>query len=107
MIPKQRQRAGAAVRQRMDEQRLTVPKLAEKAEISTYTVRALLRGDRWPSVKVQGQVENALGWHPGELARRAVGSRPVDAVADMPTHEVLQLLAACCTEMQKRFGPGS
>lgn len=88
----------------MDERRLTVPRLAEKAGVSAATVRALLAGDRWPNLETRNLVENALGWRLGELARRAIGSRAVDVVSDLNTVEIVELLGACCSELRKRLG---
>jgi len=71
MTPEQRQRASLAVRARMNELRLTVPELAARAGIDPGTARALLAGDRWPHTSTRRQLDQALGWKPGELVRRA------------------------------------
>lgn len=75
MTYEQRQRASLAVRARMNERRLTVATLADQAGVDQKTIRAFLAGDRWPRAASRQQMARALGWPPGEIARRA-GSRP-------------------------------
>jgi predicted transcriptional regulator len=100
----QRRRAGEALRLRIAEMDSSAPKLADKAGLSLGTVYGLIRGTRWPNVDTRRRIEDAVGWRPGEVARRAVGSRPTDTVADMSTRELLELLQACCGELAKRTG---
>lgn len=72
MIPEQRKRAGDAVLLRLAQLHMSVPKLAERSGVSAATLRALIRGERWPNSHTRERINHALGWPPGELAQRAV-----------------------------------
>lgn len=57
---------------RINELGLTVPKIAAKAGVSPNTLRRLIRGVTWPNDDSRQRITDALGWPPGEIARRAV-----------------------------------
>lgn len=85
VTPEQRRRAGAAVAARIAQLRATAAGTARSADIHPKTLRAIIRGDRWPTDTVQSQLERALRWHEGELAVHAVGARAdglLDAFSD-------------------------
>ncbi len=95
MTPEQRQRASLAVRARMNELSLTVPKLASVAGVSQATVRALLDGSRWPRDATRQQIARGLRWPPGELARRA------DSKPELSEFTTLELLLEVCHRLRK------
>jgi predicted transcriptional regulator len=79
MNPAERRRAGAIVQGRLAELRITTTELAAKAGLDPTTVRAFLRGDRWPHASTRAAINTALGWCEGEIARRALrGSATLD-----------------------------
>lgn len=81
----QRERAGRAVAERMAELAITLTTAARAAGISTKTLRALVRGERWPTEAVQQRIEQVLRWPNGEIATRAVVGVPnghLDRVTD-------------------------
>lgn len=77
----------------MNESGLTVPQLAEEARVAEGTIRALLSGERWPRAASRRQIARALGWPPGEIARRA------DRQTQLEAFSVDELLA----EISRRF----
>lgn len=97
MNARQRQRAGQAVAARMAELAVTPTTVSRAAGISTKTLRALVRGERWPTEAVQLRVEQVLRWPSGEIATRAVTGRGgvLDGVADVDlAAELLRRLEA-------------
>ena len=86
-LPEGRRRASIAIRMRMNELSVTVPKLARVAGIDQSTVRSLLSGTRWPVRSTLSQLEPALGWPVGEITRIAEG-RP-----ELAEFTALELLA--------------
>jgi transcriptional regulator with XRE-family HTH domain len=91
MTPEQqRRRAGRAVEDRMAELGITIPMLARKAGVDPTTVRALLRGRRWPRATTRAKIAAVLGWRLDDLIRIAVDG-PVSLEA-IPTRELLKEL---------------
>jgi transcriptional regulator with XRE-family HTH domain len=86
----QRRRASRAVRERMNDLGLTVPKLARAAGVDQSTIRALLACQRWPRAATRQAINHALGWPMGELGRRAA-SPP-----DLRDFSITELLAELC-----------
>lgn len=89
MNARQRQRAGQAVADRMTELAVTPTTVSRAAGISTKTLRALVRGERWPTDAVQQRVEHVLRWPSGEIATRAVlGARQGLLLGDLADVEL-------------------
>ena len=65
------QRAAAVVRARMEELDLTPNDIARAAHLDPTTVRALIRGERWPRESTRARINKVLGWPHGEVTRRA------------------------------------
>ena len=65
----------------MSELGLSAAELARLAGVDASTVRALLKGRRWPNDGTRNRLSAALGWPPGEIARAAVrqGGAPIGA----------------------------
>ncbi|GAA4237417.1 hypothetical protein GCM10022254_49420 [Actinomadura meridiana] len=57
---------------------LTQEQLAERAGVTVKTVYNLESGERWPQARTRSAVEDALRWHPGDLARIGEGLEPQD-----------------------------
>lgn len=85
MTPEQRLRAGRAVAARLAETQSTPPALARAAGVAPNTIRALIRGDRWPRPDTRERIVVALGWPRGELVRRALDGE----VAQLSTADLL------------------
>lgn len=71
----------------MTELGLSVVQLAEKAEVHPATIRAFLRGDRWPRQATRDRIVAALDWDPQEVVRRVWGGRV--ALTDASTEDLL------------------
>jgi len=72
MTPEQKIRAGRAIAERIREMHATRTEIAKAAGVALTTLRAIIRGDRWPTDTVQEQIEATLRWRPGEMTVRAV-----------------------------------
>lgn len=83
-------RAGEIVAERMRELGMTAPQLAEKAEVHPSTVRALLRGARWPRAGTRDRIIAALDWTADGLTRRVWGGRV--ALKDATTEDLVREL---------------
>jgi plasmid maintenance system antidote protein VapI len=53
---------------------ITPGQLARQAGVDATTVRALIRGTRWPRMVTAERINAALGWAPGELQRAGLGA---------------------------------
>jgi transcriptional regulator with XRE-family HTH domain len=60
------------VTERIAELHTTSAAVARSAGVSANTVRALAKGERWPHQDSRDRIAQALGWHPGDLAQRAL-----------------------------------
>lgn len=87
MTPEERRRAGRLVAARIKELGMTTPALAEKAGVDATTVRALIKGVRWPQARTWERLDPVLGFDPGEVAKLAVGS--ARRIEDYSTQELL------------------
>lgn len=87
MTPEQRRRAATFTARRMREASWTSAALARSARIDPRTLRAFLKGERWPRLDVRQSIEGALGLSPGALVAVAVDGGEMDlrsvASADM------------------------
>ena len=107
MDAEEKARAARAVQSRMAERRLSPAAVQRAAGVDPKTLRALLRGDRWPTLPVRGRVERALGWEPGELLRRARGvmaTAPAAGLAGVSTDELLAEVVRRGIEFGRRRG---
>jgi transcriptional regulator with XRE-family HTH domain len=91
----QRRRGSRAVRERMNDLGLTVPKLAKDAGVNQSTIRALLAAQRWPRAATRQAINHALGWPMGELARRAAST------PDLRDFSTSDLLAELCRRAER------
>jgi hypothetical protein len=82
---------------------LTVPKLARRAGVDPSTVRALVKGRRWPSPRTFFAINRALEWPDGELGRRTMMPEDLDAILDSAPVEML--IGALCRRLQGRHSP--
>lgn len=98
MIDEQRKRAGEAVEMRMRELGLNGHSLARAAQVDDKTIRNLLHGVKWPQLHTRRQVEDALRWPPGEIARRALHEEGLEAytVTELWAELERRLRAAGC-----------
>lgn len=71
MTPEQRHRAGLSVAARILDMGTTVPTIAAEANVAPTTIRALIRGARWPTIASRQRICAALRWPAGEIERRA------------------------------------
>jgi hypothetical protein len=78
---------------------MTLAQVARDARIDVRTLRALIAGDRWPTEKVRGRVEKALGWRPGEITRQAY-----DGIPALATYSDEQLLSEMLHRTLRRRG---
>ena len=83
---RERQRAALILATRMRDLGLTPTTLARRSGVDPTTIRAILRGDRTPSLRVKAAVAPVLGWPVGELARRA---ERVELLATLSNRELL------------------
>lgn len=72
VTPEQQRRAGLAVAARIIDRGTTVTKLAAAASVSPTTIRAVIRGVRWPNATTRDALDAALDWPAGEIHRRAL-----------------------------------
>jgi|SRR5579875_1963348 len=91
MEPEELIRAGRIVQQRIIERGKTPTDVAHEAGIDPKTLRALIRGERWPT-RVISHLEAALDWPPGEIYRRA--SDGVEGLSGYTDRELLHELLA-------------
>jgi plasmid maintenance system antidote protein VapI len=84
MTSEQRTRAGNAVAARLIELGMTPGSLARLAGVDVTTIRALIRGTRWPRMVTAERINSALGWAPGELQRIGLGS-PIGNLSNFRT----------------------
>ena len=89
MNTEEQRRAGAVVSARIAELNTTPADIARKAGLDPTTVRAIMRGTRWPQNRTRERLTAALGWSDGEIARRAIDGSPLDQV---PTVELARVL---------------
>lgn len=92
-----RERAGAAVRDRITARGTTINRVARAAGIDPKTLRAVMDGKSWPRETTRHRLEAALDWPDGELMNRARGLRP--SLAAYTTRELL-------TELERRTAAG-
>lgn len=97
MTPEQRKRAGLAVGTRIIELGMTGNTVARDTGLNVQTVRALVRGQRWPREKTRELIAKALDWPPDEIERRAT-----DTSADFKGVDSGRLLEELC----ERFRSG-
>lgn len=94
MNTEDRSRAGRAVAERITELHTTPAAVARKAGVSANTVRALVSGKRWPHQHTRERIALALGWRPGDLARRALDGTLADlTILDLLLEAVRRLEA--------------
>lgn len=74
MTPEERRRAGRLVAAKIKEMGLSVPAFAGKAGVDPTTVRAMLKGERWPQQRTLDALTDALGLPEGEISRRVLGA---------------------------------
>lgn len=92
MTPEQRKRAGAAVAARIREMHWTVRKVATDAGVGEATLRRLMAGRTWPQQHTRDRIGSAIGWPPGEIARRATADGETDFQEWMRTVPISVLL---------------
>jgi len=71
MTPEERQRAGRAVRGRLETLGRSVEEAARSSKIDARTLRALIAGSRWPTTSIRSSIEDEIEWPRGEIARQA------------------------------------
>lgn len=96
MTTAERLRVGNAVATRMTELDLTAAELARRAGVDPTTVRALVKGSRWPNPSTRQKLAEALGWELGDTLRAAAIQGYV-VIKTIPTKEIV-------TELCRRFG---
>lgn len=95
-----RRRAGQAVATRIADLHTTAAAVARRAQVDPRTLRALIRGQRWPQQDVRDRINEALHWPPGEIVRRA------EARIELKSFSARELIEELCrrADMHARDG---
>lgn len=91
VTPQERARAGRIVAERAELLGMTQVVLARRAGVDRKTLRALIAGNRWPTVTVRGRLEDVLEWPRGEILRQARDG--LEALAVYSDYELASELA--------------
>jgi len=94
-----RQRAARAVAARRGELRMTQSELGAAAGVTTKTIGNLESRGRWPIARTRAQIEEALGWPSGEMARIAAAEEKQLVVPP----ELLALIPNLLALIRRRF----
>lgn len=97
MQPEGRARAGRAVEQRIARLGKTIPETAREAGIDVRTLRAFIRGKRWPTVAVRMRLCEVLDWAPGEIVRLTYPS----PLSQYPARDLLDEIARRLTATEQ------
>lgn len=69
-------KARLAVQAAMASRGMNPGDLARRASVDAGTVGDFLSGQRWPKLRTQGRIEDALGWDAGTIAAIVNGAEP-------------------------------
>jgi transcriptional regulator with XRE-family HTH domain len=97
-----RQRAARAVAARRGELRWTQHELGAAAGVDVKTIGNLEKRGVWPIARTRAQIEEALGWPPGELER--IAAREGEPELVIPPG-LLALIPDLLTLIRRRFPP--
>lgn len=75
-------RARLAVQAAMAARGMNPGDLARKGNVDPGTVGDFLSGQRWPKLRTQGRIEDALGWPAGTIAAVVNGAEPPGSQAE-------------------------
>lgn len=106
VTPEERRRAGRAVAERIERLGYTVPEVANASKIDARSLRALIAGQRWPTVAIRSRVEDAIEWPRGEILRQARDGLEALAVftdAEIAAELLLRIRRRDATEGQQQI----